>query len=70
MQSLKRHTSRESNKIVNRTGTFWHEESFDHIVRDKEELKRIIDYIMSDPVRAEFVKQESDWKWSYCKFRL
>lgn len=67
MQSLKRHTARQSNLILNRTGTFWEEESFDHIVRDKCELLRIIDYIMTDPVRAGLVTNCTDWKWSFCK---
>lgn len=70
MQSLKRHTGRESNKIINRTGSFWNEESYDHIVRSPTELKNIINYIMSNPVKAGLVVDECDWKWSYCKYRL
>ena len=70
MQSIKRHSSRESNKVINRTGTFWHEESYDHIVRNRTELRNIINYIMHNPVKAGLVRNECDWKWSYAKFRL
>lgn len=70
LQTLKRYTARESNKIINRTGSFWHEESYDHIVRNRTELKNIINYIMTNPVKAGLVKNESDWKRSYCKYRL
>lgn len=68
MQSLKRHTSRQSNIILNRTGAFWEEESYDHIVRDDTELLKIMNYILQDPVRAGLVKNAMDWKWSYCKY--
>jgi REP-associated tyrosine transposase len=67
MQSLKRYTATESNKIINRKGSFWHEESFDHIVRNREEYHNILNYIMYNPVKAGLVKKISDWKWSYCR---
>ncbi|MBK8981699.1 MAG: transposase [Ignavibacteria bacterium] len=69
MQSLKRYTSRQSNKILNRSGAFWEEESYDHIVRDEIELIRIIDYILMDPVRAGLTRNPFEWKWSYSKYQ-
>jgi putative transposase len=43
---LKGYTSREANKILNRTGqAFWQDESFDHWSRDEGEFHRIIAYI-------------------------
>lgn len=68
MQSLKRHTGRESNKIINRFGSFWHEESYDHIVRNERELININNYIMNNPVKAGLVKNADDWKYRYSKF--
>jgi hypothetical protein len=41
-QSLKRHTARQSNLVLGRSGAFWQDESYDHIVRDEAELERII----------------------------
>ncbi|MEO8209975.1 MAG: transposase [bacterium] len=70
MQSLKRHTARKSNEIINRTGTFWHEESYDHIVRDRQEFYNIINYILNNPVKAGLVEKASHWKWKYCKFPM
>lgn len=70
MQSLKRHTSRESNKIINRSGAFWHEESYDHIVRNRQEYYNLINYIMNNPVKAGLVERAVDWKWKYCKFTV
>jgi REP element-mobilizing transposase RayT len=45
LQSWKRHTSREINALVGRSGMLWQEESFDRIVRDEEHLYRCIQYI-------------------------
>lgn len=69
LQSLKRHTARQGNILLNRTGNqFWHPESYDHYVRDHKELSRILDYTMNNPVKAGLIKNAEDWKWSYCKY--
>ena len=67
LQSLKRHTSREGNKILKRTGAFWHHESYDHVVRDERELERILQYVLLNPVKAGLCKSWTEWKWSYIK---
>ncbi len=67
MQSLKRHTARKANNILNRTGAFWHEESYDHIVRDKTEFHKITDYILFNPVKAGLAENINEWKWVYRK---
>ena len=69
LQSLKRHTARQSNIVLNRTGNpFWHPESYDHFVRDHLELSRIIDYTIKDPVKANLITRLEDWNWSYSKY--
>ena len=44
-------TAKEINEAVGRTGTFWHEESFDHIARSPSALERIEVYIEENPER-------------------
>jgi REP element-mobilizing transposase RayT len=70
LQSLKRHTARQSNLILGRSGAFWQDESYDHIVRDQAELERIIKYVLNNPVKAGLVDDWIKWKWSYCKYDL
>ena len=65
MQSLKRYSARESNKILNRTGTFWQDESYDHLVRDNAEFKNIIEYIILNPVKARLVENWKDYPYTY-----
>ena len=66
MQSIKRYSARQSNKILNRTGTFWQAESYDHIVRDEDEYYRVIKYILNNPVKAGLVNKWEDWEFTYC----
>ncbi len=65
LQSFKRYTARKANVLLNRTGAFWHPESYDHIVRDNGELRRIIWYILQNPVKAGLKQNWQDWPYSY-----
>lgn len=67
MQSIKRISARECNKILNRNGAFWQDESFDRLVRDDKELYFIIKYVLLNPVNAGLVNNWSDWKYTYCR---
>lgn len=70
MHSLKSYTAHEANKILQRTGPFWQRESYDHWVRDDEELERIVNYIRGNPVSAGLVECHQDWQWSSCHDRF
>jgi REP element-mobilizing transposase RayT len=70
LHSLKRHTAREANKILQRRGAFWQDESYDHFIRDDGELERIVKYVLYNPVKAGLVKEQVNWKWSYCKYEI
>lgn len=70
LHSLKGRTARQANLILNRTGTFWQDESYDHIARDDAELERIIKYVVYNPVKAGLVDDWTKWKWTYCKYDL
>jgi REP element-mobilizing transposase RayT len=68
MQSLKRFTAREANRLLNRTRqAFWQDESYDHLVRDQAEFGRIVAYIEMNPVRAGLVASPEAFPWSSAK---
>jgi type I restriction enzyme R subunit len=50
--------------LLNRNGTFWQHESFDHWVRDVEEMERIMRYIEENPVKAGLVSSAALWPYS------
>jgi putative transposase len=64
MHSLKSYTAHQANRILRRSGRFWLGESYDHWVRDDDELERIVNYIAANPVRARLV--EEPHRWFFC----
>jgi len=65
LKSRKRHTARQANLILGRTGeTFWQRESYDHWIRNDDEKSRIRHYIRMNPVNARLCKSPENWKWS------
>jgi REP element-mobilizing transposase RayT len=65
VQSWKRFSAREANKLLNRTGeTFWQPESFDHWIRSDEEHARCCGYVVNNPVKARLCATPEDWQWS------
>jgi type I restriction enzyme R subunit len=53
LQSVKRYSAVRINALSGRTGTLWQKESYDHIVRNGQELARIRAYIENNPIKAK-----------------
>ena len=65
LKRRKRHTARQANLILGRTGeTFWQHESYDHWIRNDEEKSRIRRYIRNNPVTAKLCQSPEEWTWS------
>lgn len=65
MRWIKGSTARSANLMLDRTGKpFWQYESYDHCVRNTDELNRIISCVEMNPVRAGLVRHIEDWPWS------
>ena len=67
MQSLKRYTAQQANRVLGLEGTFWQAESYDHVIRDIDELNRIIYYVITNPLKAGLVKKWEDWRWTFVR---
>ena len=65
MKSLKGYTAWKANRALNRKGTFWQAESYDHVVRNPAEFTRVVKYVLDNSVKAGLVGHWRDWKWSY-----
>jgi type I restriction enzyme R subunit len=69
-QGIKGHTAYQINALQGQRGrVFWQDESYDHWVRDDEELLRIISYIENNPVVAGLCARPEDWPWSSARLR-
>jgi REP element-mobilizing transposase RayT len=63
--SLKAATAKRANLLLRRTGQpFWQDESYDHLVRDGDEFRRIQRYIENNPVAACLVARPEEYSWS------
>ncbi|MBI5092590.1 MAG: transposase [Candidatus Hydrogenedentes bacterium] len=49
LQTWKSYSSHQINHALGRRGGNWQKESFDHIVRNGRQLKRIVEYIRNNP---------------------
>jgi len=65
MKSLKGFTAREANKLLGRKGTFWQAECYDRQVRDEVEFRRVIRYILNNPVKAGLVREWKTYPFSW-----
>ena len=51
------------NKALNRRGTVWQDESFDHVIRHQESFEEKVRYVCENPVRKKLVTRAEDYKW-------
>ena len=65
MKNHKSYTAVRSNKILKRSGQFWHRGYYDHYIRDEGEYHNVIHYILNNPVKAGLVKNSEDWEFSW-----
>ena len=59
LHSWKSYTSKEANKLLGRTGKFWQDEYYDHLIRDQSDFERQVRYALENPVKAGL----NDWTW-------
>jgi REP element-mobilizing transposase RayT len=64
LQSWKSFTSKEANRMLKRTGAFWQKESYDHLIRDDDDLARCCAYTTMNPVNARLCERPEEWRWS------
>ena len=64
LKSWKGFSAREANRLLKRQGEFWQSESYDHLIRDDDDLRRCCHYTTMNPVNARLCAQQEDWQWS------
>jgi REP element-mobilizing transposase RayT len=63
MRLIKGRSAHFINRLLERHGPVWQEESFDHVLRSNESLVEKVNYICQNPVRARLVCREEDYRW-------
>ncbi len=59
--SWKSFTAKEANKVLQRTGRFWHEDFFDRFIRNAEHYALALDSIERNPVKAGLCETTEQW---------
>ncbi|HNQ24517.1 MAG TPA: transposase [Phycisphaerae bacterium] len=62
LHSWKSFTSNEVNKVLGLQSALWQPDSFDHLIRDTEDLERSVQYVLDNPGAAGL----SNWPWAGC----
>jgi len=63
LRAIKGASARSINRLAERTGPVWQDESFDHVLRGDESLRETVDYIRQNPVRKGLVQRPEDYPW-------
>ena len=62
-RTIKSESAHRINRALGRTGRVWQDESFDHVLRGDESLRKKTLYILENPVRAGLVMRVEDYPW-------
>jgi len=59
LHSWKSFTAKEADKVLGRSGSFWQDEYYDHLIRDEDDFHHALQYVIANPERAGL----PDWPW-------
>ena len=65
MQGIKSTSAHRINRMLNREGKVWQNESFDHVVRREENIVQKVEYMMQNPIRAGLVSASEKYRWAW-----
>ena len=64
VHSWKSYTATQANKLLGRSGPFWHADYFDRFMRDEGHFVTTLEYIHLNPVKAGLCADPGAWEWS------
>ena len=59
VHSWKSFTSKQINRQLDRQGVLWMDEYYDHLIRDEEDFRNQVGYVLANPEKAGL----QDWPW-------
>ena len=69
LHSWKSYSAHEINKGLQKKGTVWIPESFDHLVRNERAFAQFVEYTENNPVVARLCGRPEEWPYSSARFR-
>ena len=65
----KSYTAHRANRMLGRSGSFWHPDYWDTFARDPNHVSRLVRYIEENPLRAGLARDPKTWPWTSARFR-
>ena len=59
VHSWKGYSGKQINATIGRSGPLWQTEPYDSLIHDANDLRRTVEYIVRNPIKAKLV----DWPW-------
>jgi tRNA threonylcarbamoyl adenosine modification protein (Sua5/YciO/YrdC/YwlC family) len=59
LHSWKSFTAQRANRLLNREGKFWQPESYDHLIRNEQDLRNQVRYVLENPKKVGL----KSWPW-------
>ena len=63
LKLIKGASARSINRLMGKNVPVWQDESFDHVLRENENLAEKLEYIRQNPVRRGLVSKPEDYRW-------
>ncbi len=63
--SIKGASAHTINRVLNRRGPVWQDESFDHVLRREEVIAAKVQYICENPIRKGLCQRTEEYPWLY-----
>lgn len=67
LHGIKSYSAKQINKLLNRRGSFWLDETYDRYIRSESDFDEKPDYIASNPVRDGLVERSEDYPFLYLR---
>mgnify|MGYP001563148196 CR=1 FL=1 len=59
LHSWKSFAAKKANQLLGRSGEFWQAEYYDHLIRDEEDFRHAVSYVLENPEKAGL----KGWPW-------
>jgi REP element-mobilizing transposase RayT len=70
MRSIDKFTGRRINTILGRSGPFWEDGFYEHVIRDRQDYDDVLRYVHGNPVQAGLTSAVDAWHYSTANERF
>jgi putative transposase len=65
MHSIKSYSANRIQRLSGVIGSVWMDENYDRVVRDEEDLKEKLNYILNNPLKSGLADSPENYRWLF-----